>query len=65
MCTLDHPGLCYDAKLTLCQLTVTLILCPLDQAPPPPVATSVHVPTPLLCLQLIVGLIHRADLLNL
>lgn len=66
MCTLDRPGLCYDAKLTLCQLTVTLILCPLNQAfPPLLVATSVHAPTPLLCLQLIAGLIHRAALLNL
>lgn len=67
MCTLDRSGLCYDAKLTLCQLTVTLILCPLNQGFPPParpVATSVRAPTPLLCLQLIAGLIHRADHLN-
>lgn len=31
ICTLDQPRGCHDAKLTLCQLTVTLILCQLNQ----------------------------------
>lgn len=29
--TPDRPGACHDAKLTLYQLTVTLILCQLNQ----------------------------------
>ena len=31
MLTPDRPGACHDAKLTLYQLTVTLILCQLNQ----------------------------------
>lgn len=32
--TLDWPGGYHDAKLTLCQLSVTLILCQLNQGFP-------------------------------
>lgn len=31
---LDWPGACHDAKLTLYQLTLTLILCQLNQGFP-------------------------------